>query len=119
MRPTDQVATGSSLWPEMDLDNGVLNVTNQLVQYGWETGMSKPKTTSSEGAVALDTDLILVLRNHQIAHRQEREAAGVAWVETGGLMFTEIDGSPLHPADVTDRFRELIARAGFAADPAA
>jgi integrase len=28
-------------------------------------------------------------------------------------MFTEVDGSLLHPADVTDRFRELIARAGL------
>ncbi|MFB9307515.1 tyrosine-type recombinase/integrase, partial [Kibdelosporangium philippinense] len=100
-------------WPDTDLDAGTLDVTNQIVQYGWETGMSRPKTTSSEGVVALDLDLITVLRAHRIRQLREREAAGAAWVETGGLMFTEPDGSALHPADVTDVFQFLAAQAGL------
>ncbi|MEN3321486.1 MAG: hypothetical protein V7643_4888 [Mycobacterium sp.] len=100
-------------WPDTNLDAGHMYVRNQIVQYGWETGMSRPKTTSSEGLVALDADLILVLRALKVRQVQERDEAGDAWVETGGLMFTEPDGSALHPSDVTDVFQFLAAQAGL------
>jgi hypothetical protein len=70
-------------WPDTNLDAGHMYVRNQIVQYGWETGMSRPKTTSSEGLVALDADLILVLRALKVRQVQERDEAGDAWVETG------------------------------------
>jgi integrase len=41
----------------------------------------------------------------------EREAAGVKWEETG-LVFTEEDGSPLHPARVTEHFKFLAQQPG-------
>jgi integrase len=41
-----------------------------------------------------------------------RRALGSAWVNSG-LVFTDTDGSPLHPAKVTDRFYELSAAAGL------
>jgi hypothetical protein len=46
------------------LDSATIEVANQIVQYGWETGQSKSKTTLSEGLVALDADTVLVLRPH-------------------------------------------------------
>jgi len=51
---------------------------------------------------------------HLIAHRGLRrgEACGLRWVETG-LVFTEPDGSPLHPADVTEHFQHLTRQAGL------
>ncbi len=42
----------------------------------------------------------------------ERLAAGDGWVDSG-LVFTEPDGAPLHPADVTDHFQFLARRAGL------
>jgi hypothetical protein len=78
--------------------------------------MSRPKTTSSEGQVALDGDLVIVLRAHRVRQLHEREQVD-GWVETGGLMFTERDGSPLHAGDVTDVFsswplRRVCRRSG-------
>jgi integrase len=102
-----------ALWPSTDLDAGFMLVDNQIVQYGWETGMAPPKTTSSEGLVALNPDLVLVLRAHKARQDQERAVAGDAWVETGGLMFTKPDGGSLHPADVTDEFHLLVKQAGL------
>jgi hypothetical protein len=87
-------------------------VTNQIVQYGWETGQSKPKTPSSEGMVAIDPDTVLVLRV-QLARQDEVKARlGDDWIEND-LVFTRPDGSPLHPADVADEFARLIKLAGL------
>ncbi len=94
------------------LDQAMLEVANQIVQYGWETGESKPKTTKSEGLVALDGDTVLVLRQHKANQDAARARLGSDWVETD-LLFTEPDGSPLHPADVTARFQELAREAGL------
>ncbi|WP_233611534.1 tyrosine-type recombinase/integrase [Amycolatopsis sp. WAC 01376] len=37
---------------------------------------------------------------------------GSEWVDSG-LLFTQPDGSPLHPADVTERFYEIVRQAGL------
>jgi integrase len=99
-------------WIDTHLEAGTIEVVNQLVQYGWETGHAKPKTRDSDAIVALDAGTVAVLAEHQIRQRAERLAAGSHWVETG-LVFTEPDGSALHPADVTDHFQFLTRQAGL------
>ena len=94
------------------LDDASLDVMNQIVQYGWETGMDTPKTDKSVAQVALDQDTVLVLRAHLARQDEERKKAGPAWVESG-LLFTNQDGTPLHPAEVTDRFHFLVKQAGL------
>jgi len=94
------------------LDAASLEVANQIVQYGWETGQSKPKTPSSEGIVALDPNTVLVLRAHLARQDEAKARLGDDWVEED-LLFTEPDGSPLHPADVADEFARLIKLAGL------
>jgi integrase len=99
-------------WIDTHLDAGSMDVFNQLVQYGWETGMDTPKTDDSAATVALDADTVLILRTHRKRQDAERQAAGGKWVETG-LVFTQEDGSPLHPADVTEHFKFLVKQAGL------
>ncbi len=94
------------------LDSAALDVTNQIVQYGWETGQSAPKTTSSESLVALDGGTVLVLRQHLADQDEAIARLGAGWVGSG-LLFTQPDGSALHPADVTARFQELARQAGL------
>ncbi len=94
------------------LDAGCLEVANQIVQYGWETGQSKPKTPSSEGIVPLDPDTVLVLAAHLARQDEAKTRLGSDWREHD-LLFTCPDGSPLHPADVADEFARLIALAGL------
>jgi site-specific recombinase XerD len=62
--------------------------------------------------VALDADTVLILRAHRKRQDAEREAAGIKWVESG-LVFTQEDGKPLHPADVTEHFKFLVRQAGL------
>ncbi|HEX5406914.1 MAG TPA: tyrosine-type recombinase/integrase [Pseudonocardiaceae bacterium] len=99
-------------WIDTHLEDGTIDVLNQLVQYGWETGQAKPKTDESEATVALDAGTVTALRDHQVRQGVQRLAAGEKWVASG-LVFTQLDGSPLHPADVTERFQFLAREAGL------
>jgi integrase len=99
-------------WIDTHLEAGTIDVLNQIVQYGWETGQAKPKTEESEATVALDEGTVAVLSEHQVAQRAERLAAGNGWVSSGPV-FTQPDGSPYHPADVTDHFQFLVRQDGL------
>jgi integrase len=94
------------------LASRTIEVLNQIVQYGWETGQDTPKTDESAATVALDQGTARALAERLAQREAERLAAGEAWVESG-LVFTEPDGSPLHPADVTELFQRLAAAAGL------
>jgi integrase len=94
------------------LASRTIEVLNQLVQYGWETGEDTPKTDESAATVALDEGTALALVERLVVREAERAAARDQWVESG-LVFTEPDGTPLHPADVTELFQFLVRQAGL------
>lgn len=58
--------------------------------------------------VALDDDTVNVAKRHREQQDADREERGSAWVETG-MVFTQEDGSWLHPGKVTDLFERLVA----------
>ncbi|GAA2676851.1 tyrosine-type recombinase/integrase [Streptomyces lunalinharesii] len=95
-------------WSETNLDTHSLTVSSQLVQDGWEVETSDPKTDSGFRVVALDNDTVNVLKRHRERQDADREEWGSAWVETGHV-FTQEDGSWLHPGKVTDLFERLVA----------
>ncbi|MFJ6821873.1 tyrosine-type recombinase/integrase [Streptomyces niveus] len=99
-------------WSETNLDRHTLTVSGQLVQDGWDVEASEPKTDSGFRVVALDDDTAGVLERHRKQQRADRAEWGPAWVETG-LLFTQEDGSWLHPGKVTDRFERLVAASGL------
>ncbi|MFE5910685.1 tyrosine-type recombinase/integrase [Streptomyces wedmorensis] len=99
-------------WSETNLDRHSLTVTGQLVQDGWEVEASEPKTDSGFRVVALDDDTVHVLKRHRERQEADRAEWGPAWVNTG-LVFTQEDGSWLHPGKVTDLFERLVAASGL------
>lgn len=99
-------------WSETNLDRGSLTVTGQLVQDGWDVETSEPKTDSGFRVVALDDDTVGVLMRHRERQEAERAEWGTAWVDTG-LVFTQEDGSWLHPGKVTDLFDRLVTASGL------
>ncbi|MEU9712910.1 tyrosine-type recombinase/integrase [Streptomyces sp. NPDC047967] len=99
-------------WSETNLDRHSLTVTAQLVQDGWEVEESEPKTDSGFRVVALDDDTAGVLERHRKQQEADRLEWGSAWVNTG-LVFTQEDGSWLHPGKVTDLFERLVAASGL------
>jgi integrase len=99
-------------WSETNLDDHSLTVSAQLVQDGWEVETSEPKTDSGFRVVALDDDTVNVLKRHREQQDADREEWGSAWVETG-MLFTQEDGSWLHPGKLTDLFERLVAASGL------
>ncbi|MFD4143674.1 tyrosine-type recombinase/integrase [Streptomyces sp. NPDC058572] len=99
-------------WSETNLCRHSLTVTGQLVQDGWEVEASEPKTDSGFRAVALDDDTVHVLKRHREQQEADRAEWGSAWVNTG-LVFTQENGSWLHPGKVTDLFERLVAASGL------
>ncbi|NED87734.1 tyrosine-type recombinase/integrase, partial [Streptomyces sp. SID11233] len=62
--------------------------------------------------IALDDDTVGVLKRHRERQDADRTEWGTAWVETGHV-FTQEDGSWLHPGKVTDLFERLVAASGL------
>ncbi|MBP2359930.1 hypothetical protein JOF59_002330 [Streptomyces clavifer] len=99
-------------WSETNLDTHSLTVSSQLVQDGWGIEASDPKTDSGYRVVALDDDTVDVLKRYRERQGQDRKKWGTAWVETGHV-FTQEEGSWLHPGKVTDLFERLVAASGL------
>jgi Phage integrase, N-terminal SAM-like domain len=96
-------------WSETDLTNQTITITAQITQVGWAAEFGEPKSDASGRVVSLDTDTAKVLRAHRARQNRARRALGEAWVDSG-LVFTDTDGSPLHPAKITTRFQEHRSR---------
>ncbi|KUN32580.1 integrase [Streptomyces corchorusii] len=112
-------------WLHVDLDAGLITPAKNLIVDNWEVFEDAPKTEESASTIALDSLNVEVLREHrqrQLAERDEwnrraaeQRAAGKDvpdWQDTGKV-FTDIDGSWLHPEKVSDEFRRIVARAGL------
>jgi integrase len=93
-------------WSETDLASQTITITSALVQLGWKVEFGEPKSEASGRVVPLDNATTDALRHQHTRQAMLRRALGEDW-EDSGLVFTNPDGSPLHPAKVTDAFHEL------------
>jgi integrase len=57
---------------------------------------------------------VAALRQHQARQAADRAAVGPAY-EDSGLVFTHLDGSPIHPQRFSDWFRQHLRAAGLPA----
>jgi integrase len=93
-------------WTNVDLDNGFLTVSTQIVQLGWATEEAAPKS-DSEGVVALDRATVEVLRTHRERQQEEADEHPTVWQHTG-LVFTREEGTAIHPELVSRTFDRLV-----------
>jgi integrase len=99
-------------WAYTNLDAGELTPAKEIVQDGWAPMESAPKTDGSAAAIHLDSATVAVLRAHRARQYRERLQWGEAWTDTGKV-FTQEDGSWLHPETVSDIFRDISDAAGL------
>lgn len=95
-------------WTDIDLEAGLITPAKEIVVDGWAPYESEPKTDGSAGTIALDSLNLGVLRAHKARQDAERLAWGSAWQDSGKV-FTQEDGSPLHPESVSETFRRILA----------
>lgn len=99
-------------WEDLDLTGKTMRIANQRVQLGWEVIDDSPKSEAGNRDVAIDTATITVLKKWRTRQNTERLAAGTTWCDTG-YVFTQADGTPYHPAHVTDTFEHIAFEAGL------
>ena len=89
-----------------------LTIATQLVQDGWEILEGAPKTDHGVRIVALDDETAQLLMSHKARQARERLAWGDGWQHTGRI-FTQEDGTLLHPGKISDLFERRVAAAGL------
>jgi len=99
-------------WEDLDLDAGLLRVSQQVVQLGWATEIGEPKSDSGARTVVLDAATVAVLRTWRTAQADEAQTWPGAWQDSG-LVFTREDGSQLHPDMASSAFERLYRAAGL------
>ncbi|NUR27929.1 MAG: tyrosine-type recombinase/integrase [Catenulispora sp.] len=99
-------------WNDFDLPTRKMTVAQQIVQMGWETAITAPKSDAGARDVGLTAQSVTALKTHRKAQKKAKLAHGPGWIDTD-LVFTGPDGSPLHPAWVTDQFKLLLREAGL------
>jgi integrase len=100
-------------WRDLDLGEGRLSVTQQLIQAKGEPRISEPKTETSRRSVALDAETVAVPRGHRKAQAAERLAIGPAYQDEFGLVFCREDGTPVWPRTFTRDFAAHVKAAGL------
>jgi integrase len=99
-------------WEDHSAKARSLAIATQLVQDGWDVHEDAPKTNSGIRLIALDEETNQDFIAQKARQQQEREVWGGGWVDTGRI-FTQEDGSLLHPGKVSEHFERLIKAAGL------
>jgi hypothetical protein len=100
----DQQARQRAAWSACALGPAASDSrTRRTCQVGRCT-RTTPRPTAAPRAIALDSDIVEVLRQHRKRQGKEREEWGGAWAETGRVFIRE-NGELLHPANVTRAVR--------------
>jgi integrase len=92
-------------WEDVDLERGRLSVAQVLTCYGGKANMrfTAPKTASSRRQVALDPATVQALREHRLQ----------TFSRSGGLVFTEEDGSAVYPQTFGLQFAAAVRKSGL------
>jgi integrase len=105
---------------DLDLAAGWVAPRRPRVVVNHQVHVSDPKTVAGRRLLALDPATVAALREHLDLRRAER-AQLAGWgvqVEASGLLFTEIDGTALHPDRFRNRFKRLAANVEWEQDGA-
>ncbi|MGW7728130.1 site-specific integrase [Streptomyces canus] len=95
-------------WSEVDLDSGVIHITEEIVAVAYEPHEDTPKSDRIRD-IALDDDTLALLKWWLESQRAEK----AEWIDTktpwtdSGRVFTQENGKVYHPDYFTKRFERL------------
>jgi integrase len=99
-------------WEDVDLEAGVVSVERSTTQLGQERVTTTPKNHERR-KITIDFRTVAVLRTWRKQQAGGRLQWGPAYVDTGGLVFTWENGSPVLPDYVTKEFGKAQAACGL------
>jgi integrase len=96
-------------WQDVDLTTGKLQVVRSLEQTNDGLRFKAPKTKRGRRPIALPASVLDLLRDHKTKQAEERLLLGLG---KGELVFTRLDGEPIHPDTFTSSVARVAKRAG-------
>ncbi|MBA2757374.1 MAG: site-specific integrase [Chloroflexi bacterium] len=103
-------------WADVDFTAGTLTVRHALAR-GWDgkPTLGPPKSERSRRTIALPGAARIALERQRIRQGAARNAAGTAWQDRDGLVFTDAVGRPLVGRYITPALRTALKRAALPA----
>lgn len=97
-------------WNCIDFENNQLHICNNIL-YTPDRGIYEdtPKTARSNRFITVPDETIDLLKKYRLWQNQERLRLG-EYYEYSGYIFTQDNGSPLHPDSVTDWLKKFSKR---------
>ena len=97
-------------WGDIDFANNMITVCRSS-QYVAGKGIftKETKTETSDRTIKLPAQAFELLREYKKWQIEERMKMGDRWQESNRI-FTQHDGSPIHPDSITSSFRKFIAK---------
>lgn len=100
-------------WSDVNLDAGHVSISQTLTTAGSQLVFGPTKSAWSRRRLALDEGTRAQLAAHRQEQVKERLLVGSAWANERDLVFTEADGSLVHPDRLTGAFRRHSDRLGL------
>ena len=96
-------------WDCIDYEAGEIKIQRNL-QYSPNVGIyvDTPKSGDSR-TIAVDSEVLELLRHHQLEQTRQRLKMGIGWKDTG-FCFTQEDGEPMHPDSITGWLDEFAKK---------
>lgn len=101
-------------WSDVDEVAGTLTVNRAMARAasgGYR--IAEPKSRRSRRTIALPVLALDALARQRAAQDRDREAAGSAWQDRDGLIFTDVVGRSWHPETITSSWSALVRRSGI------
>ncbi len=99
-------------WADVDFRHGQLAVRQTVLTVRYELVFSPPKTTRSRRTLALDSRTFAALKAHATTQAELKQTMGESYVDRD-LVFTQPDGSPVHPDFLSQTFDRSVKRLGL------
>jgi len=99
-------------WRDLDIENGRVAIVRALVPIAGKLVETEPKTKRGRRLIALDGETVAVLREQAARQLAEQQALGDYWIDSGRV-FTQDNGSELHPERISALFARLVRAAAL------
>jgi integrase len=100
-------------WSDVDLDARTIQIRSTRIRYGTTIATSTPKTSRGNRTIAMGPAMVTTIRASKRQQAAERLRAGSDWIDTGGLVVTNVDGSAPNPERFSNLFAQLAVAAGL------
>lgn len=94
-------------WLDVDLEEGAVRIRRSLSVMGGVPRLLGTKTSRNR-TVAIGASVVEALGRERDEQAARRRAAGEEWCNEWGLVFTDDQGAPVNPMNVTLEFRRLV-----------